>query len=74
MYEREVAENDRKGKYWAFQTKLRMVDADRQPGWANFIDAWFRPLPEDQEELTNAIRRGIPNPERAGRLLLTVPR
>jgi hypothetical protein len=73
-YERAVAENERKGKYWIFQTQLRKYGAEFEPDLGDFMRAWFSSMPADQEELEAAIRGTITNPERVERLLRMVPR
>jgi hypothetical protein len=73
-YEQAVAENDRKGQRWMFQTMLRRYDAEFEPDLGWFMRAWWSPTPEDQEALAAAIRADLVNPARVARLLQMVPR
>jgi len=73
IYERAVAENDRKGAYWILQVKLRQLDSDFEPDFAWFVSNWFSATTEDRNELENALRADISDAARIDRFLHLVP-
>lgn len=64
-YERRIAENENKTKYYNLQTKLRRLDQRLRPRLNSFIRQAYSADAADRQELEAAIQKLIQNQQRA---------
>lgn len=68
QYEAMIEQNRQKAERYRLQTRLRRLDEKLMPKVERFIRLSYTTVPGDQRELSETVRKLIPNPQRAAPL------